>query len=132
MRRVKSTDDVIAASSFHLGGVYVWAQVRDVRDDGNHLLIARDEKEITVVTAPEHLASLDIIETNRDRWLLLSIDCANPFYCVGFISKVAERLSAAGIDILTVSTFSRDLFFVKEEEGQRAAAILRDMGFLSS
>jgi hypothetical protein len=92
-------------------------------------MIVRDEKETTVVTSPENLASLDVLDVNRDRWVLLAIDCANPFYCVGFIAKVAARLSAAGIDILAVSTFSRDLFFVKEEDGARAAGVLREIGF---
>ena len=123
-----STEEAITNSTFHFGGVYVWAQVRDVGDEGKHLLIARDEKETTVVTSPENVASLDVIETNRDRWLLLSIDCANPFYCVGFIADIAARLGAAGLDILVISTFSRDLFFVKEEEGERAAGVLRGMG----
>jgi hypothetical protein len=128
MRAVNSIDDYIASSSFHFGGVYVWARVRDVDDAKHHLLIARDEKETTVVTAPEHLASLDVLETNRDRWLLLSIDCASPFYCVGFIANISARLSDAGMDILVISTFSRDLFFVKEEEGERAAEMLQKMG----
>lgn len=123
-----STDDVITASTFHFGGTFVWARVSQVPANGNHLLIAHDEKEITVVTSPENLASLDVLETNRDRWLLLSIDCANPFYCVGFISKISDRLGEAGLDILVISTFSRDLFFVKEEEGAKAAEVLRAMG----
>ena len=92
-------------------------------------MVTRDEKEITVVTAPENLTALDVIEANADRWLLITIDCANPFYCVGFIAKIAARLSAAGIDILVVSTFSRDCVFVKESDGPRAAEVLREMGF---
>lgn len=125
----ETTEQVIAQSTFRLAGVYVWASVREARDDGRHLMIVRDEKETTVVTSPENLASLDVLDVNRDRWVLLAIDCANPFYCVGFIAKVAARLSAAGIDILAVSTFSRDLFFVKEEDGARAAEELRAIGF---
>jgi len=125
----ETTEQVIADSTFRLAGVYVWATVREVRDDGRHLMIVRDEKETTVVTSPENLASLDVLDVNRDRWVLIAIDCASPFYCVGFIAKIAARLSAAGIDILTVSTFSRDLFFVREEDGPRAAGVLRAIGF---
>jgi len=128
MRAVQSIGDVIKSSSFHFGGVYVWARVRDVDNAKHHLLVSRDEKETTVVTAPEHLASLDVIETNPDRWLLLSIDCASPFYCVGFIADISARLRDAGMDILVISTFSRDLFFVKEAEGEKAAELLRGMG----
>lgn len=95
-------------------------------------MIARDEKETTVVTTPELLDDVDVIEVNRDRWLLLSIDCAHPFYCVGFIAKMSTQLSDAGLDILVVSTFTRDWVFVKEEDGARAAAVLRDAGFMES
>jgi hypothetical protein len=129
MRAVQSTDEMITASAFHFGGVYVWARVRDLAaGDARHLLVSRDEKETTVVTAPENVAALEALEVNPDRWLLLSIDCASPFYCVGFIARISARLSAAGIDILVLSTFSRDLFFVKEDEGERAAAVLRELG----
>jgi len=125
----ESTEQVIADSTFRFAGVYAWASVRDARDNGRHFMITRDDREITVVTAPENLASLDVVAVNQDRWLLLSIDCANPFYCVGFIARIATRLSAAGIDILVVSTFSRDCVFVKEEDGPRAAELLRVIGF---
>ena len=90
-------------------------------------MISRDEKEITVVT--RHLDDVEIIEINPDSWLFISIDCAQPFYCVGFIAKLSTMLSAAGLDILVLSTFSRDWVFVKEEEGGRAAEVLRNAGF---
>lgn len=95
-------------------------------------MIARDEKETTVVTTPESLHDVDVIELNRDRWLLLSIDCAHPFYCVGFIAKLSSKLSDAELDILVVSTFSRDWVFVKEEDGERAAKVLIEAGFRRS
>lgn len=92
-------------------------------------MVTRDEKETTVVTTPEHLADVDVIEVNPDRWLLLSIDCAHPFYCVGFIAKISAALSDAGVDILVVSTFTRDWVFIKEEDADRAANVLRAAGF---
>lgn len=124
-----TTEDVIARSTFRFDGVYVWASVREVGDASRHLMVTRDAKETTVVTAPENLESLDTIAVNPDRWLLLAIDCANPFYCVGFIAKVATRLSGGGIDILVVSTFSCDWVFVKEDDAPRAADLLREAGF---
>ena len=92
-------------------------------------MVAREEDEITVVTKEENLAGLDVLDLNADGWLLLAIDCANPFYCVGFIAKVSAVLSGAGFDILVISTFSRDLVFVKEDDGSRAAELLRQIGF---
>ncbi len=119
---------VIRRSTFRFGGTYAWVRASEVRNPGKHLIVTRDEKETTVVTLAENLGDVDTIEMNPDRWLLLSVHCANPFYCAGFISIISAPLAAAGIDILVVSTFSSDWFFVKESEGERAAAILESVG----
>ena len=124
-----STEDIINRSTFRRAGTFRYASVRGAGDVSKHLMITRDEKELTVVTAEENLRELDVIEVNKDRWLLLTIDCANPFYCVGFLAKISTALSGAGIDILVVSTFSRDWVMVKEEDGDRAAELLREAGF---
>lgn len=121
---------MIHHSTFRFGGTYVWARAAAVRDAEQHLMIARDERETTVVTTPELLASLDVLELNGDRWLLLSIDCAHPFYCVGFIATLSSALSDAGLDILVVSTFTRDWVFVKEGDAARAADVLAAAGFV--
>ena len=92
-------------------------------------MIAHDTRETTVVTTEELLGDVDVLEMNKDRWLLLAIDCANPFYCVGFIAKISAALSGGGLDILVVSTFSCDWVFVKEDDGDRAAIVLRGLGF---
>jgi hypothetical protein len=125
----ESTQQVIADSTFRFAGTYRYASVRSVAHPEKHLMVTRDETEITVVTQEEHLAGLDVLDLNADRWLLLAIDCANPFYCVGFIAKISAVLSGAGFDILVVSTFSRDWVFVKEGDGPRAAELLRESGF---
>ena len=125
----RALSDIIAHSKFHFAGSYVFCSASAVRNPEKHLMVARDEKEITVVTTEENLADIDVVERNRDRWLLLSIDCDSPFYCVGFIARISAPLSEAGLDILVVSTFTRDWVFVKEEDGARAADVLRGAGF---
>ncbi len=125
-----STEHVIATSAFHFGGTYRWARVSAIRHPEKHLMISRDDKETTVVT--EHLDDLDVLELNPDRWILISIDCSQPFYCVGFIAKISGMISAAGLDLLVLSTFTRDWIFVKEEEGSRAAEVLRAAGFVQA
>ncbi|HYO74886.1 MAG TPA: ACT domain-containing protein [Thermoanaerobaculia bacterium] len=128
----RSTEEVITHSTFRFAGTFLWASAREVRTPSKHLMVARDEKETTVVTTPELLHDVDVIALNRDRWLLLSIDCAHPFYCVGVIAQLSSKLSDAGLDILVVSTFSRDWVFVKEEDGARAADVLIGAGFRRS
>jgi hypothetical protein len=126
---MSSLEDIVAHSSFSFAGTYAWASAGAVRHPEKHLVVTRDEMETTVVTLPENLGDVDVVELNPDRWLLLAVDCANPFYCAGFIARMSVPLSAAGIDILVVSTFTRDWVFVKEEEGGRAAALLVGAGF---
>jgi hypothetical protein len=120
---------VIADSTFRFVGTYRFVSARSVSNYEQHLMVTRDTYEITVVTKEEHLGDVDVLDVNPDRWLLLAIDCASPFYCVGFISKISAVLSAAGMDILVVSTFSCDWVFVKEEHGPQAADLLRAQGF---
>jgi len=119
----------IAASTFRFVGTYRYVSARTVRNCEKHLMIARDAHELTVVTTEELLGDVEVIAVNADRWLLLAIDCANPFYCVGFIAKISAALSGAGLDILVVSTFSCDWVFVREQDSPRAAGLLRELGF---
>lgn len=125
----ESTEQVIADSSFRFVGTYRYVSARSVANPGQHLMVTRDAKEITVVTTEDQLGDVDVLAMNADRWLLLAIDCANPFYCVGFIAKISAALSGVGLDILVVSTFSCDWVFVKEEDGPVAADLLRSLGF---
>ncbi|HWW62298.1 MAG TPA: ACT domain-containing protein [Thermoanaerobaculia bacterium] len=121
--------NIIERSTFHRAGTYLYVRASAVRNPESHLMVTRDDRELTVVTTEEQLEDVDVIERNPDRWTLLTIDCANPFYCVGFIAKISARLSAAGIDILVVSTFSRDWVMVKDEDADLAATLLREIGF---
>ncbi len=126
----KTTEDVLARSTFCRLGPYVWVRARRVGRPERHLLVTRDDREITVVTRQADLEDLEIEATNPDRWELLSIDCANPFYCVGFVARIAGALSAAGLDILFVSTFSRDWVFLKEADAARGAEVLASIGLV--
>ena len=123
---------MIEDSTFRFAGTYRFVSARAVGHPEQHLMITRDAYETTVVTTEELLGDVEVLDINADRGLLLAIDCANPFYCVGFIAKISAALSGAGMDILVVSTFSCDWVFVKEGDGPRAAELLRSLGFRES
>lgn len=123
---------MIADSTFRFAGTYRFVSARSIGHPEKHLMITRDTYETTVVTKEEDLGDVDVLDMNADRWLLLAIDCASPFYCVGFLARISAALSGAGMDILVVSTFSCDWVFVKEDDGPRAAALLRAEGFRES
>lgn len=124
-----TTADVITRSTFRRAGTYLYVRASAVREPHLHLMVTHDDREVTVVTTEELLEHVDVLEINSDRWMLFTIDCANPFYCVGFLAKISAVLSGAGLDILVVSTFSRDWVLVKASEGERAAELLRAAGF---
>ena len=128
----ESTEHIIAQSTFRFAGTFVYCSARAVRSPERHLLVTRDDKETTVVTSPDHLGDVDVLEINPDRWTLITVDCASPFYCVGFIAKISAVLSGAGFDILVVSTFSRDWVFVKESEVERAERALLAAGMTAA
>ena len=109
-----TTRQVLAASTYRVEPEpYLWVQVSTVRTPERHLLVCRDEREITVVTTAAGLEDLAVVAVNADRWVLFTIDCANPFYCVGFLAAIGNELVARGVDVLMASTFSRDLVFVE-------------------
>ncbi len=124
-----STLDVLRRSSFRIEPEpYVWVRAGRVDRPERHLVVVRDIGETTVVTLGRNLDGVEVLERNRDLWLLLSIDCANPFYCVGFFAAITAALAVRGVDILVLSTFSRDHVFVKEGEREAAREALIEIG----
>lgn len=125
-----TTRRVIADSRFRIEPEpFVYVSARSVRTPELHHMVIRDELEITVVTTPAHLADVEVVERNPDRWVQLTIDCANPFYCVGFLAAVTSVFAAHGIDVLVASAFTRDLILVKEGDAAAARQVLLEVGF---
>ena len=48
---------------------------------------------------------------------------------MGFLAAVSEAISAAGMDILIVSTYSKDYIMVKKNLTQKTKKILLSLGF---
>lgn len=125
-----STQQVIAQSDFYPEPEHFCVvQARRVGTPQLHRLICHDEKEITVITTEALLNDVDIIARNKELWCLFVIDCANPFYCVGFLTAIATAMTNAGLDILLTSTFSRDLVFVPQQHSAQAQQLLLQLGF---
>ena len=125
-----STQQVIAQSDFYLEPeLFYVVQVNKVYTPGLHRLVCRDEKETTVITTEAGLDDLDVIARNKEQWSLFVINCANPFYCVGFLTAISAAMTNAGLDILLTSTFSRDLVFVPQQHIAQAIELLLQLGF---
>lgn len=124
---------MIAQSTFGIvPGVFVYAKVRRVDASADHFLITRDADEITVVTSAAKLAALDLIERNKDDYCLIAMNVAVPFYSVGFLATVSDAFAKNGMNILLVSTYSKDYMLVRHDLLAEAKGVLSSLGFQES
>jgi hypothetical protein len=121
---------VIESSSFIVHeGKYVYTKVRTAPPIDKHFLVSRDADEITVVTKEENLSDLDVIERNKDDYSLIELRVSVPFYSVGFLASVSSAIASEGMNILIVSTYSKDYLMVRVAHTEKAIQVLIGLGF---
>ncbi|MDO8668815.1 MAG: ACT domain-containing protein [Candidatus Buchananbacteria bacterium] len=121
---------IIKESTFKVEeGKFVYAKVSKVPNIENHFLVSRDADEITVVTKEENLSELDIKERNKDFYRLIAINVSIPFYSVGFLATVSQAIAEKSMNILIVSTYSKDYIMVKDDRLEDAKSVLLKLGF---
>lgn len=122
--------EIIDASSFTIEeGEFVYAQVKTAPPIDDHFLVSKDKDEITVVTRKEQLPNLDLIEKNKDLYSLIAINVSIPFYSVGLLATISTAIADGGMNILLVSTYSRDYIMVKADRLEDAKIVLKKLGF---
>lgn len=95
---------------------------------GNHFLVTEDADETTVVTEEQHVTKVTHSETTQ--WFkLLEIKVSMPFVATGFLATVTSTIAGKGLNVLIVSTYSKDYALVREETAETAIEALRDVGF---
>jgi hypothetical protein len=94
-------------------------------------MVSCDADEITVVTREDKIGDLDLIERNKESYALIALKVAVPFYSVGFLSTVSNSIAREGMDILIVSTYSKDYIMMKDDCLESAVNILKELGFKS-
>ena len=92
-------------------------------------MVSRDADEITVVTKEDNLSGLDLRERNKDYYRLIALNVSVPFYSVGFLAAVSQAIAASGLNILIVSTYSKDYVMVRDDKLEEARAVFLDLGF---
>ena len=107
---------------------YVYVKTDNVEKTDNLFMVSKDKDEITVITKKENLEDLKVLELVGD-YKLIEFRPAVPFQTVGFLAKVAEVIANQGMNILIVSTFSKDYIMIKEEFCEKGLKALKDVGF---
>jgi hypothetical protein len=122
--------EVIEKSSFEvINGKWVYAKVKTAPSVDEHFLVSKDKDEITVVTKEENINKLDLIERNKETYKLVTLNVSIPFYSVGFLATVSNAIAEKGINLLIVSTYSKDYILVREETISEVKEVLIDLGF---
>ena len=121
-------DEVVRTSEVVVHqGRYAYLKVQKA-GPGDHFLVARDADEVTVVTEERNVASTEHSESTH--WfLLMEIRVSMPFVAKGFLAKVTGTMADVDLNVLVVSTYSKDYIMVREEGRTTAIAALRQAGF---
>ena len=108
-------------------GIWIYSRVTSA-PKGKHFMVTQDEDEITVVTEKKREKELDVIERNNDEWSLISLNVSTPFYSVGFLAEVSRAIAEAGLNILVISTYSKDYILIKRDSLRLAKQTLLKLG----
>lgn len=93
-----------------------------------HFLVAQDRDEVTVVTTESRVG--EVPHASFQGWFrLVEVRISKPFQAVGFLATVARAIADRGLNVLLVSTFSKDYVLVNDETAEAALDALRALGF---
>ncbi len=94
----------------------------------NHFLICRDKDETTLITEEKNVSNTKF--ENEVKWFkLFEFKVSCPFQAKGFLAKISKTIADKGLNILIVSTFSKDYALIKEENFKVAVKALKNIGF---
>jgi hypothetical protein len=95
-------------------------------DPKKHFLVTDDGEEITVVT--KKIVGFEVKEKNPNNWLLISLNLQTPFM-KGTLFNVSKTIYESDSNILIVSTYSKDLLLIKEQDKEKVKTALIKLGF---
>jgi len=92
----------------------------------NHFMLTKDQDETTIITEEKNIDKFE----KAEKWFkLIEIKLSNPFKATGFLATVTKAIADKDLNVLVVSTFSKDYLLVKEESFKIAVDALKDLGF---
>jgi len=126
--RNPTLDEVIKSSKVIVHrGRYAYLKARETAVD-NHFFVSKDKDEITIVTEEKNVSNVKYDE--EVKWFkLIEIKVSLPFLAKGFLAKVTKTIADENLNVLVVSTFSKDYILVREETYEVAIEALKKAGF---
>lgn len=121
---------IIKASTFDIQeGRYIYVKAKSTPSIDDHFLVSKDADEVTIVTREENFSKIDAQEKNKDFYALIALNVSIPFYSVGFLAAVSNAIAEEGMNILIISTYSKDYILVKNDLLNKAKEVLLELGF---
>lgn len=108
-------------------GRYAYLKAKE-KPKGEHFMISQDKDEITVITEEKRISEIE--NDDSVKWFkLIEIKVSAPFIAKGFLAKVTKTIADKDLNVLMVSTFSKDYALVREETSKIAINALKEAGF---
>ncbi len=92
---------------------------------GDFVSITRTPDELSIVCEQDRVPSDVQLESG---WRCLQVAGKLEFSIVGVIASLTTVLAEAGISVFVVSTFNTDFLLVKEQDLEKAVAVLEGAG----
>lgn len=103
------------------------AELSSINTDADFYFIGKTDEELSLVCKTED-APQNTVERD-DGWKGFRIQGVLDFSLIGILSKLSGILAEHGIGIFAVSTYNTDYILVKEENYERALAVLALEGY---
>lgn len=104
-----------------------YAIVKTRRALAGSLAVIKDDRETTCVIAESKLGSQKFLGFEGD-WRMITFDMVLPLSLVGFFAAVSGALADAGVNLFTVSAYTTDHVFVKDQKLATAVKALEALG----
>ncbi len=106
-----------------------YAYLRTVeRPAGPAFMVSHDGDETTAV-----VREADVPQTPHSKiesWFrMLEIRVSQPFIALGFLAAITRAIADRGLNVLVISTFSKDYVLVRDDALEIAVEALRELGF---
>ena len=109
---------------------YTVLQVQECSNPQPHFLVTHEAEEVTVITTEKQRALLQSeILQEQALFQLIEFKMSTPFETPGFLAAIASQLASRHLNIMLVSTFSKDWLLLKEEDLEAGLSSLHELGF---
>jgi hypothetical protein len=120
---IKSSSVLVLPQKYAVLSVKRLPNLKDV------FAVMRDENEITVVIEEKKVGKQKAYKTEIG-FRLIQVAVSVPFYTVGFLASVTGAISQKNVNVLVISTFSKDYLLIRDNHIELALDALRNLGFV--